>query len=228
MLLPTAITSACLLLWDQEQVWMTLMREAAHPCTMQLHLTQTASKYHVSEGVLFFLLDILFIYISNVIPFPSFSSWNSLPILPPPASVRVLTHSHFPALAFPYNGASKLHRTKGLSSPWCPTRPSSATYAAEAVGHFMCTLWLDIWSLGAIGGMVGWYCCSYYGVANHISSFRSFSNLLHWGSHAQSNGLVGFEHPPLYLSGSGRASQETAISGSCQQALVGIYSSFWV
>ena len=32
----------------------------------------------------------------------------------------------------------------------------------------------------------------------------------------------GSEHPLLYLPGSGRASQETAISGSCQPALVGI------
>ena len=30
------------------------------------------------------------------------------------------------------------------------------------------------------------------------------------------------EHPLLYLPGTRRASQETAISGSCQQALVGI------
>ena len=30
------------------------------------------------------------------------------------------------------------------------------------------------------------------------------------------------EHPLLYLPGTGRASQETTISGSCQQALVGI------
>lgn len=47
MLLPTAITSACLLLWDQEPVWTTLMKEDAHPCTMQLHQTQMASKCHV-------------------------------------------------------------------------------------------------------------------------------------------------------------------------------------
>lgn len=47
MLLPTAITSACLLLWDQEPVWTTLMKEDAHPCTMQLHQTQMASKYHL-------------------------------------------------------------------------------------------------------------------------------------------------------------------------------------
>ena len=30
------------------------------------------------------------------------------------------------------------------------------------------------------------------------------------------NPMDGCEHPPLYLLGSGRASQETAISGSCQ------------
>jgi hypothetical protein len=35
------------------------------------------------------------------------------------------------------------------------------------------------------------------------------------------------EHPLLYLSGTGRGSQETAISGSCQQALVGIHNSIW-
>jgi hypothetical protein len=35
------------------------------------------------------------------------------------------------------------------------------------------------------------------------------------------------EHPLLYLPGTGRASQETAISGSCQQNLVFIYNSDW-
>jgi hypothetical protein len=38
----------------------------------------------------------------------------------------------------------------------------------------------------------------------------------------------GCEHPLLHLSVMGRASQETAISGSCQQALVGIHNSVWV
>ena len=36
------------------------------------------------------------------------------------------------------------------------------------------------------------------------------------------------EHPLLYLPGTVRASQETALSGSCQQALVGICHSVWV
>jgi hypothetical protein len=52
-----------------------------------------------------FLLDIFFIYISNVIPFPGFPSENPLPhsLLPPP--VHQSTHSCFLALAFPYTGA---------------------------------------------------------------------------------------------------------------------------
>jgi hypothetical protein len=33
--------------------------------------------------------------------------------------------------------------------------------------------------------------------------------------------MVGCEHPPLYFSGTGRASQETAISGSCREELLG-------
>jgi len=40
------------------------------------------------------------------------------PIFPPTATMRVLLHlptpSHFPALAFPYTGASSFHRTNGL------------------------------------------------------------------------------------------------------------------
>jgi len=57
------------------------------------------------------------------------------------------------------------------------------------------------------GGLVGWYCCSSYGVANPFSSFSPFSN--------SSTGvpmpslMVSCKHPPLYLAGSGTASQET-------------------
>ena len=40
--------------------------------------------------------------------------------------------------------------------------------------------------------------------------------------------MVSREHPPLYLYGSGRASQEAAISGSFQHALFGIHNSVWV
>ena len=40
--------------------------------------------------------------------------------------------------------------------------------------------------------------------------------------------MVGCEHPLLFLSGAGKASQETVISSSCQQALVGICNGVWV
>jgi hypothetical protein len=75
----------------------------------------------------------------------------------------------------------------------------------------MCTLWLMVHSLGALGDLVGWYCSSYE-VANPFSSFSPFSNSS-IGDPMLSR-IVGCEHPPLYLSGSARASQETATSGS--------------
>jgi hypothetical protein len=66
-----------------------------------------------------FLLDIFFIYISNV-PFPGYPPTARLPISSPPlpASMRVFppTHSCLLALEFPYTGVSSLHRTKSLSS----------------------------------------------------------------------------------------------------------------
>ena len=40
--------------------------------------------------------------------------------------------------------------------------------------------------------------------------------------------MVGFKDLPQYLSGTGRASQEAAISVSCQQTLVRIHNSVWV
>jgi hypothetical protein len=53
--------------------------------------------------ILLFLLDIFFIYISNVIPFPSYPSKHPLSSPPPPAPQP--THSHFLAQVFPYTVA---------------------------------------------------------------------------------------------------------------------------
>lgn len=141
-----------------------------------------------SVGDLFLKLDIVFVYFSNVIPFPSFPSANPLFHLPLPCfyeSAPPATHSCLTALAFLYTGASSLHRTK--PSPhrprhWCQIRP--------------------------------------------LQLLQSFPN--------SSTGvpvlspMVGWEHPHLYWSGSGRASQETAVSGSCQQALLGISNTVWI
>jgi hypothetical protein len=79
---------------------------------------------------------------------------------------------------------------------------------------------------GSSALLVSSYCCSSYGATNPFSSLGTFSSsfigdpVLH--------PIDGGEHPLLYLSGTGRASQKTAISGSCQQALVGIHNSVWV
>jgi len=92
----------------------------------------------------------IFIYISNVIPFPCFLSINSLSHSPPSSSIRVFPLPKHPLppspLTFPYTGwgGSSLGRTKGFSSHWCPTRPASATYAAGAMGLSMCTLWMVV------------------------------------------------------------------------------------
>jgi hypothetical protein len=72
----------------------------------------------------------------------------------------------------------------------------------------------------------GTYCCSFYGATNHFSSLSTFSS-----SFIRDPVLSPMDdcaHPMLYLPGTGRASQETAISGSCQQALVGFHNSVWV
>ena len=53
-------------------------------------------------------------------PFPVSPLETPYPILPPPASMMLLTYSPTPSclpiLAFLYTGALSLHRTKGLSS----------------------------------------------------------------------------------------------------------------
>jgi hypothetical protein len=137
------------------------------------------------------------------------------------------THSCLTALVFTYTGALNLHRTKGLPSHWCH----------KAILCYICN-WshgsLHVYSLvgGLVpgssggGGLVGWYCCSSYGVANPLSSFI-FSPNSSIGVLVLSS-MISCKHRHLYWSGSGRASQETAISGSCQQEILGIISSVWV
>jgi hypothetical protein len=63
-----------------------------------------------------FLLVILFIYISNVIPFPIFPPQLPYSIPCFYEGALLLIHFCFTTLAFPYGGASTLHRTKGLTS----------------------------------------------------------------------------------------------------------------
>ena len=79
---------------------------------------------------------------------------------------------------------------------------------------------------GSSGGLIGSYCCSSSEAANPFTSLGPFSS--YFIEYPVLSPMVGCEHPPLYLSGTGRASQETAISSSYQQAPVGIHNSVWV
>ena len=120
------------------------------------------------------------------------------------------THSCFLTLTFPCTGAYNLQKTKGLSFHWWPSSPSSATFAARDTSS----------------GLVSSYCCSSYRIADPFSSLGLFSSCF-TGDPVLSL-IVGWEHPPLYLSDNGGASQKTAITSSYQQALAGIHKSFWV
>jgi hypothetical protein len=109
-------------------------------CQLLSHLSSPTNEILFS----FFLGYFIYLHF-KCYPFSGFPSGNPYPIPLPPASIRVPPiHSHLPVLAFPYTGASSLHRNKGLPSHWCLTRPSFATYASEAIGPSMCTLRLVI------------------------------------------------------------------------------------
>jgi hypothetical protein len=78
---------------------------------------------------------------------------------------------------------------------------------------------------GSSGVLVSSYCCSSYRAANTFSSLDTFSSSFIEDSVLHLMDDCG--HPLLYWSSIGRASQETAISGYCQQNLVGICNSVW-
>jgi hypothetical protein len=161
-------------------------------------------------------------------PFPVFPLQTSYPLpLPSPCFFEGApppTHSCLSSIAFPYTGASSLHKTKGLSSRWCLTRPSSATYEAGPLHVYYLVGGLVPGSFGG-GVLVVWYCCSSYGTANPFVSFSPSPNSYFWVPTLSP--VVGYMHPHLYWSSSGTASHETAIQGSCQQGLLGVGNSVW-
>ena len=100
-------------------------------------------------------------------------------------------------------------RDQGPHLPLMPNKASSVTYTPRAMCHSMCIACL----------VVRTYCCSSYGVATPFGPFSNSST----GDPVISS-MVGCEQPLLYMSCSCRASQETAISGSCQHVLLGIHN----
>jgi hypothetical protein len=120
-----------------------------------------------------FLLDIFFIYISNVITFPGFCSENPLFPLPSPCSP---THPlPLPGPGIPLYWGTDPSQDQGPLLPLITTRPFSAICTVGAMGLSMCTLWLVIESLGTLGIQVGSYCSSYR-ATNPFSSLGPFSS----------------------------------------------------
>jgi hypothetical protein len=144
------------------------------------------------------------------------------PILPPPASMRV--HPHHPAtpISLPciYWGIEP-SQDQGPPLPRMPDKAILCYICSWS--HWSPHMYFLVGGLvpGSSGGS-GWlillfFLCSFYGAANPFSSFSPSPN--------SSIGvpmislMVGCKPLPLYWSGTGRASQESAISGFCQQAL---------
>jgi hypothetical protein len=191
------------MLWPVSSVELFIPRVHPDFCDPgQLHTTykliRSFKTGYLKSWLLFFfflLLDIFFIYISNVIPFPCSPSGNTLshptspcfckgtppsihPLLPPP-----------PSHGIPYTGASSFQRTKGLSSHWCPTKPSSATYAAGPMGPSMYSLVGNL--IPGSSGVSGWLILLFF-LWGHkpLQLHQYFLWLLHWGPCAQSNGWL--------------------------------------
>jgi hypothetical protein len=127
------------------------------------------------------------------------------PPIPSPCPAPQPTHFHFLVLAFPCIGAYDLCNASPpidgrLGYPF----PIYATRNTD---------------LGAGGILVSSYCSSYR-VADPFTSLGTFSSSFIRGP--VFHPIDDCEHPLLYLPGTGIASQERTMSGSCQQNLSGI------
>jgi hypothetical protein len=143
-----------------------------------------------------FFLDIFFIYISNAIPKVPYTLHPALlPNLPTPASwpwhSPVLGHMIF-------------------------TRPRASPPIDDRLGHSLLHMQLETQFWGVL---VSSYCCSSYRVADPFSSLVIFSSS--FISSPVFHPIADCENPLLYLPGTGIASQEIALSGSCQLNLAG-------
>jgi hypothetical protein len=171
-----------------------------------------------------FIFYIFFISISNVFPFPGLPLGSPLPYPLSPASMRVLpyppTHSCLPALAFSYSGASNtlrpllplmFNKVNMWPAPWVP----------------LCVFfgwWSSPWKLWG-SGLFDTVTPS---MGLQTPSAPSVPSPTPPSGTPILSSMVGCGHPPLCFSGSGRASQETAISGFHQQALLSIHNSIRV
>jgi hypothetical protein len=149
------------------------------------------------------------------------------PIPPPPASMRVVPppiHS----IPLPYSGIP-LHwgiKSSQNQEPLLPLMSHKAIlYYIFGWRHgFLFGWWFSPWELWGVW-LVDIVVPPMKLQTPSASSVLSLT--LPLGNPMLST-MVGCKNPLLYLSGSARASKETAISGSCQQALPGIHNSIQV
>jgi hypothetical protein len=109
-------------------------------------ITSPSSFFSIKKKWIFSLFTFQMLF-----PFP-ISPRDPLFHPPPPAfyeGVPPPTHSHLPTLASPTLGHQAFTEPRASPPNWCQTRPSSASYAAGAMGRSMCTLWLVVspWEL---------------------------------------------------------------------------------
>jgi hypothetical protein len=127
---------------------------------------------------------------------------------PIPRPVPQPTHSHFLAWHSPVLGHIKF------------ARPRASLPNDGRLGHLLLHMQLETQALGVL---VSSYCYSTYSVVDPFSSLGTFSSSSIGGP--VFHPMDDCEHPLLYFPGTGIASQETAMSGSCQQNLAGICNS---
>ena len=135
---------------------------------VSLRREQTFWSLHFFFSFLF-VLDIFFIYISNVIPFPCFPSENPLS-----SPSFLCSPTHTPA-SWSWHSPILVHRAFTDQGSLLPLMTN------KAILCYICdwshgTLWLVVYSLGVLGLLVGSYCCSSYGATDPFSSLDSFSS----------------------------------------------------
>ena len=134
---------------------------------------------------------------------------------PRPASMRVLPYPPIPIVP-PWHSLTLRHQT--------PSGPRATTDVQQ--GHSLLHMWTEPWVPPCV--LFGWWnrqqelqgsgwltLLLLLGGFKTIQLLQFLLQLLHPGPFAQP--MVGCDHPPLHLPGSGRAFQETAISDSHQQ-----------
>jgi hypothetical protein len=137
------------------------------------------------------------------------------------------THSRLSLPGIYLHWGIKHTQAKGVSLHWCPTRLSSATYVARAMVHSMCILWLVVQTPG-IPGCILLVDIIAPSMGLQIPSAPSVpSPSLPSRTQCSVQGLA-VSISLCICQALAQPSQETAISGSCKQALPGIHNSVLV